>query len=279
MKRIFIIWFTLSIVLFSCEKVVIVDLPPSQNLVVAQGWLTDSLSNQSIRITRSNAFSDNTAVVPIETAQVIVQSRTGEVFSYSYRANGFYDADTPYRGNAGTEYRVRIVLDTVEIRSEWDEMPESLSIGTLQVDSFEENDPDNSDQQITVFYPKVTTTDPAGIDNYYRWIFYKNGEVFNSPEPITIQNDRLFDGNLIPNNFQSFGYDSGDEMTVQLQSISQSSHDYLSLLKSQITTLGTSTGTTPAIVEGNLSYVVDESQLVLGYFGAVSSSFGTVTIP
>lgn len=269
----------LSIALFACEKVVIVDLPPSQNLVVVQGWLTDSLSDQSIRITRSNAFSDNNAVVAIETAQVIVQARTGEVFNYSYRADGFYAADMPYRGNTGTEYRVRIVLDTIEIRSEWDEMPESLSIETLQVDSFEENDPDNSDQQITIFYPKVTTTDPDGIDNYYRWIFYKNGEVFNTPEPITIQNDRLFDGNLIPNNFQAFGYDSGDEMTVQLQSISQSSHDYLSLLKSQITTLGTSSGTTPAIVEGNLFYVGDDSKIVLGYFGAVSGSFGMVTIP
>lgn len=266
-------------IVFACEEVVIVDLPSPQNLVVVQGWVTDSLGSQSIRLIRSNGFSDNSQVQAIESAQMIVQSRTGEVFSYSYRADGYYDADTPFRGVSGTEYRVRIVIDTLEIRSEWDEMPNPVPINSLQIDSFEENDPNNSNQQITIFYPKVRTRDPADEENYYRWVFFKNGDRINEPESITIQNDRLFNGNLIPNNFQQFGFDSGDEITVQLQSISSSSHDYLSLLKSQITTLGTTSGTTPAIVTGNLSYVDGNSSLVLGFFGTISSSVGSVQVP
>ena len=263
----------------ACEKVVVVDLPSPQNLVVIQGWLTDSLGNQRIRLTRSNGFADNNEVLPIDDAEVIIQSRVGEVFTYSYADDGYYHADTEYRGTPGTEYRLRIIVDDQEIQSLWDEMPIPTSVGNLQIDSFEENDPNDSDQQITVFYPKITTRDPVGQENYYRWVFYKNQKIFNSPEPITVQSDRLFDGNLIPNNFQIFGYDSNDEMTVELQSISFSSHSYLSLLKSQITTLGTSSGTTPAVVEGNLFFVDDDSQQVLGYFGAVSSSVATVIIP
>ncbi|WP_436515508.1 DUF4249 domain-containing protein [Ekhidna sp. To15] len=276
MKRLIYILIPLII---ACEEVVIIELPLSQNLIVVQGWITDSLGNQSIRLIRSNGFSDNTQVQPVETAQVIVQSRNGEVFSYSYRADGYYDADVPYRGSSGTEYRVRIVIDTTEIRSEWDKMPNSVSIANLQIDSFEENDPNNNNQQITVFYPKVRTRDPSDEENYYRWIFFKNGDRLNEPESITIQNDRLFNGNLIPNDFQQFGYESGDEMTVQLQSISSSSHDYLALLKSQVTTLGTTSGTTPAIVTGNLSYVDANAPLVLGYFGTVSSSEGSLNVP
>ncbi len=267
------------IALMACEKVVVVDLPSPQNLVVIQGWLTDSLGNQRIRLTRSNGFADNNEVLPIDDAEVIIQSRVGEVFTYSYADDGYYHADTEYRGTPGTEYRLRIIVDDQEIQSLWDEMPIPTSVGNLQIDSFEENDPNDSDQQITVFYPKITTRDPVGQENYYRWVFYKNQKIFNSPEPITVQSDRLFDGNLIPNNFQIFGYDSNDEMTVELQSISFSSHSYLSLLKSQITTLGTSSGTTPAVVEGNLFFVDDDSQQVLGYFGAVSSSVATVIIP
>ncbi|WP_462251519.1 DUF4249 domain-containing protein [Ekhidna sp.] len=276
MKKLLIISF---IVLMACEKVVVVDLPSPQNLVVIQGWLTDSLGNQRIRLTRSNGFADNNEVLPIDDAEVIIQSRIGEVFTYSYANDGYYHADTEYRGTPGIEYRLRIIVDDQEIQSLWDIMPIPTSVGNLQIDSFEENDPNDSDQQITVFYPKITTRDPIGEENYYRWVFYKNQEIFNSPEPITVQSDRLFDGNLIPNNFQIFGYDSNDEMTVELQTISFSSHSYLSLLKSQITTLGTSSGTTPAIVEGNLFYVDDESEQVLGYFGAVSSSVATVIVP
>lgn len=263
----------------ACEEVVFIDLPAPQNQIVVEGWVTDSLGRQPIRITRSNAFSSDIAFTPIEDAQVIVQSRDGDVFSYSYSQEGYYEAETEYQGISGKQYRVRIVLDTMEIRSEWDKMPDLVPIQELEIASFEENDPDDSDQQIIIYYPKITTQDPEGQQNFYRWIFYKNGVVFNEPEPITIQNDRLFDGNLIPNNFQNFDYESSDEMTVQLVSVSQRAHGFLSLLRSQITTLGTSSGTTPAVVTGNVFIVGNQSEQVLGFFGAVAGSYATEIVP
>ncbi len=267
-------------VLLACEKVVEVDLPPAQNLVIVEGWLSDENGNQPIRITKSNAFSDKNPVQPITNAQVIVQARTGEIFSYSYNSDGYYHADNPFSGQIDVEYRLRIVIDdSVEIRSDWDRMQEKVSINTLEVDSFQENDPNDSDRQITVYFPKITTQDPGDAENYYRWQFIKNNIIFSEPESITIQNDRLFNGNLIPNNFRNFDYASGDEMTVRLISISQSSHNYLSLLKSQITTLGTSSGTTPAIVNGNLFYVDNVNQLVLGYFGTTAISESMANVP
>ena len=277
MKRLLYI---LVVLFMACEKVVEVDLPTSQNLVVIEGWLSDIEETQSIRITRSNAFDDENPIQPITNAQVIVQSRTGEVFPFSYDSEGHYTSDLEFRGISGTEYRLRVVIDDMtEIRSDWDEMPENVSIGNLEVDSFLENDPDNSNQQITIFFPRITTNDPANADNYYRWIFLKNDNIFTEPESITIQNDRLFNGNLIPNNFRNFDYASTDKMTVQLVSISQNSHNYLSLLKSQITTLGTSSGTTPAIVTGNLFYLDDDDELVLGFFGTTAVSESSINVP
>ncbi len=264
-------------VLFSCEEVITIDLPSAQNLVVIEGWVTDSLSTHPVRITRSSAFSSMDDIVLIEDAQLIVQASTGEVFPYSYSNNGYYEADIAFRGAPGNQYRLLAIVDTVEIRSEWDSMPERVDILSLEIESFEENDPNNPNQQLTVYYPKINAIDPADRKNQYRWIFYKNDTQFTEPEPITIQNDRLFNGNLIPNNFQAFGYDSGEKITLQLQSISSSAHNYLSLLKSQITTLGTSSGTTPAIVEGNLSYT-DDDRMVLGFFGSASSSIDSVFV-
>lgn len=256
----------------------IVDLPQPQNLVVIEGWVTDSMSNHPIRITRSKSFSDQEQIEPIVDAEIIVQSRLGEIFTYSYSPEGVYVADTDFQGAADTEYRIIALVDSLEIRSEWDQLPQRVDIGTVRVESFEENDPDNPNQQIIVYYPKLNAIDPEEITNYYRWIFYKNGEVFNEPEPITIQNDRVFNGNVIPNNFQAFGYDNGDVMTVQLVNISRNAHNYLSLLRSQITTLGTSGGTTPAVITGNLFYVEEGTPQVLGYFGAASISEGTTIV-
>lgn len=266
--------------IIACEEVVVVELPRSQNLIVVEGWISDRDEPQSIKLSRSNGFSDEVPVVPITDANVVIQTRTGSTFNLIHDKTGLYVTSGNLRGVTGSEYRVRIQLPSgEEIRSNWERLPVSVPINDLTVESFEENDPDNSNQQITVYYPKINASDPAGINNFYRWIFYKNGVINSEPESITIQDDRFFDGNLIPNNYQQFGYDQGDEIVVEFQSISQDAYEYLRLLKSQITTLGTSTGTTPATVTGNLFYNSEEQRaLVLGYFGAIAISSDTIVV-
>ena len=100
---------------------------------------------------------------------------------------------------------------------------------------------------------------------------------YTEPESITVQDDRLFNGSLIPNDFRAFGYNEEQEIIVELQSITKGAYNFLSLLKEQITSLGTSNGTTPANIMGNISFQSDEvNDLVLGYFGTVAISRDTV---
>lgn len=257
-----------------------IELPDAQNLVVVEGWLTDQDQQQYVRLTQSNGFLDGTPTVPITDASVVVQTRTGSTFIYSHDGDGYYRSNIDFAGMSGLEYRVRVqLIDGQEIRSEWERMPEIVPLSLLSVESFQENDPDNPNQQITVYYPKISALDPKERENYYRWIFYKNGQIFSEPESITIQDDRFFNGNFIPNNYQEFAYDQGDEMVVQFQSITKDAYEFLKLIKSQITTLGTSSGTTPAIVNGNLYYADDQNAAsVLGYFGTIAVSSDTTVV-
>ena len=262
------------------EDVVSVELPSARNLVSVDGSITNEEINQEVRLTRSNSFNNSVPVGAIEDANVLVQSRTGQTFLYSYSEEGTYVSNDVFAAIGGEEYRIRIQLaDGSEIQSEWEEMPESVPLNRLFVDSFEENDPENPGEQILVFYPRIVAVDPENRNNYYRWRFFKNGIPHIEPESITIQDDRFFDGNLIPNNFRSFGYDIGDQMVVEFQSISGDAYNYLSLLKSQITSLGTSSGTTPAEVDGNLFYVSSPTtEDILGFFSAVSISADTIVV-
>jgi hypothetical protein len=270
----------LLLLVFACEEVVVVDLPPAQNLIVIEGSVTDVNQEQALRITQSNGFSDPVSIIPITDADVFVQSFTGETFQYSHSSGGIYLSNEIYSGLSGVRYRVRILLsDGEEIRSEWELMPERVPIDELTAVSFLENDPNNPNQQITIYYPKVRAIDPMESRNYYRWVFFRNNELYSEPESITIQDDRFFNGNLIPNDFQSFGYEIRDEIIVQFQSITKERFEYLKLLKSQITTLGTSSGTTPAKVNGNLSYDSEEvNEQILGYFSTVAISSDTISI-
>jgi len=262
------------------EEVVQVDLPDAKNLVTVEGLVTNIIENQEIRLSRSNSFNSTTPVEAIADATVAVQSRNGLTFFYSHAGAGIYFSDIPFSAQSGVEYRVRIQLsDNREIQSNWERMPELVALNRLFVDSFEENDPENAGQQIVIFYPRTIALDPENRNNFYRWRFFKNGEAFIDPESITIEDDRFFDGNLIPNNFRSFGYEVGDEMVVQFQSISGEAFDYLNLLKSQITSLGTSAGTTPAEITGNLFYASStQEEKVFGYFGAAAISADTTVV-
>lgn len=262
------------------EDVVKVDLPSSTNFITVESWVTNIEEIQKVRITQSNGFNSSTPVTFVTDADVIVQSRNGTTFLYTYVGEGNYHSNDPYVATASTEYRIRIQLENGdEIRSDWEEMPEMIPLNGLIVASFEENDPNNPGQQFSVFYPRTIAVDPGDSDNYYRWKFYRNGEPYLAPEPITIQDDRFFNGNIIPNNFSEFAYETNDEMIVEFQSISKSSFNYLNLLKSQITSLGTSSGTTPAQVEGNLMFQnPDENKAVLGFFGATAISSDTTIV-
>ncbi len=271
MKRLTII---LAILLFSCEEVVVIPLPGEQNLLVVEGWLTDAVERQYVRLSRSNSFSGPTNPV-IEDATVLVQLRNGPSQTYSYVGGGNYLSDNPYRGIQGEEYRLSIVLPNGDlVRSTWTTIESTTQIVLLSVDRFEENDPDNPGQTKTVFFPRITARDSANYQNYYRWMLFRNGNQLTDPESIILQNDRFFDGNFIPNLFDAYEYSIGDNMEVELHTITKEAFDYLSLLKSQTSTLSAAASTTPAIVNGNISNVSKPEEMVLGFFGtrAISSA-------
>ncbi|MEM6644271.1 MAG: DUF4249 domain-containing protein [Bacteroidota bacterium] len=261
------------------EDVVTVELPDARNQITVEGWLTNTNQTQYIKLTRSSSFNSPEPVEAIEDATILVQARTGQTFPYTYDMEGIYLSDSAFAADSEAEYRVRIFLsDGQEIRSDFLATPEEVPLLRLFIGSFEENDPD-LDDPITVFFPRIVAIDPVDVSNHYRWRFFKNGSPFTTPESITILDDRFFDGNLIPNNFRSFGYNRGDKMTVEFESISANAYDYLSLLSSQITSLGTSSGTTPARIPGNLKYVPSiDGQEIFGFFGIVSVSSDTLTV-
>ncbi len=269
MKKIFSV--VAFFVILSCEEVVIIDLPPELNLLVFEGSVSDRLEVQSIRLTRSNSFSGqlNPAV---EDATVSVEDRNGDVYPFNHDGNGVYLSDVPFQGIRNMEYRANVVLSDGDIvQSGWSDIPPNTNIVLLSVDSFEENDPLLSGN-LTLFFPRITARDSADYPNYYRWVFFKNGEKVTDPESITIQNDLFFDGNFIPNSFSQFEYNEGEEITVELQAINQNTFDFLALLKAQITTLGSSASTTPANVTGNLTNTTRPSIPVLGHFSTISIS-------
>lgn len=291
-KLFFGYWFPIAsssmfcLLLFSCgngigvEEVVNISLPDANRLLTVEGAITNNLESQRVKLTRTTSFDSDDLVELVTDAQVWVEAGTGENHLYSYLSEGNYVSNTAFLGVNGVSYRVRIVLnDGREIASDWEKMPDLVALNRLTAGSFLENDPDNPGEQIEVYFPIIVAIDPEGISNFYRWRFFKNQVLFDETESITIQDDRFFNGNLIPNDFSSFGYTLGDEMRVEFQSINESFYDYLDLLKAQITLIGTSSGIPPAELNGNLFFISpEENERVLGYFSTIAMSTEAIII-
>ncbi|MEP1096533.1 MAG: DUF4249 domain-containing protein [Cyclobacteriaceae bacterium] len=275
MKKLIII---LTLSSLSCERVVVIPLPDEQNLLVVEGWLTDMVERQYVRLSRSNSFSG--AVNPvIDDATVLVQARNSPSQTYSYAEDGRYLSDNAFQAVSGEEYRLSVLLQNGDlIRSSWTPIESNTNINILSVDSFVENDEENPGQTKVVYFPRITALDSADYQNYYRWRLFKDGVQLTEPESIILQNDRFFDGNFIPNLFDDYEYSIGNNMTVELHSITKEAFDFLSLLKSQTTTLSAAASTTPAIVNGNITNFTAPDEIVLGFFGTRAISSKSVIV-
>jgi hypothetical protein len=87
--------------------------------------------------------------------------------------------------------------------------------------------------------------------------------------------DEFNNGQSLPHHIPEFRLALNDQITIELHSLSSPAFQFLALLRAQTTSLGSSSGTAPAKLIGNLSYTNRPNDIILGFFGA--SSIKTAT--
>ena len=134
-------------------------------------------------------------------------------------------------------------------------------------------------EDIDIYYPVGVWADPVDVDNNYRYKGFRNGLPMNDPEEMILLDDKFVNGaDSLPHHMPELRFSRGDQIKLELHSLSKESYDFLRLLKSQTTSLGSSTGTSPAILRGNLANIEDEEEVILGYFGASAVSADSILI-
>lgn len=267
MKKLLII--LLLGLIYSCEDTDQIPLASGSSLLVVEGWFSDQLSRQYVKLSSSVKFTSSSEPIAIEDAEVSVFEGAKEI-RYAHLDNGYYLSVDSVRGVKGKSYYLEVKLPTGEvIRSEQEIMLEAPSIDSLGFDFYTEDIPDSPEDEI-IYFPVAFSDDPAGEVNYYRWKIYKNDTLFSKAEEMFLFSDRFIDGNdQIPQEFVAYTYAFGDTARLELQEISRDAFRFLHELKSQTTTLGTNSAVSPAAIKGNL-YILNENRQVLGYFGVIS---------
>jgi len=260
MKKIIYI-LILSLICFSCEDVIDVDLPNGQERLVIDASLnwfdgTDG-SYQTINLTRTAPFFDNE--VPAATGATVFvtdQSNTVydfidsnddglyECFDFNPQINQLYTLNITYNGEVyvGSETMTSVApMEFVEQNSEGGFTGEEI--------------------ELKIFY-----TDPVDQENYYLFEFNEQ----NEPSPFfQVYEDKFTNGNQIFAFYSNPDSEIGNDITVQNYGISRQFYEFMFLLLQQTSDGGGGPfEVQPATVRGNCVNQTNPDNFPFGYFRA-----------
>ncbi len=235
----------------ACEDRISPTLQDAPALVVVDAWINTKIEPQIIRLTQSQPYFDNSVADLINGALVSIEDSEGTVYPFTEQTDGTYQWNpsngVPF-GHVGLSYILNIQTAdaTFTAQSAMNRVPLIDSV-TFR---FEEKNfilPDS-------YWAEFWSRDFAGIGDTY-WIkSYKNGQFLNNPDEINIAFDAGFSegGNIdgllfIPpirdainpldqdedDEFLS-PFDDGDEIVVEIFSITNEAFIFLNEMALQI---------------------------------------------
>ncbi len=276
----------LAIFMSGCEDVIDIDTEKGPSELVVDGWITNRPGPQTIKLTLSAAYFNNSPAKPALGAEVTVTDDRGTVFNFlDEKAKGTYQwspqEDTLALGRVGGSYTLRIKY-TGEEYTAANHITRVPTIDSLayEEESFPITPPDGpKDGYLAQFYAR----DFAGVGDTY-WIKpLKGGRLYGGdPGNISLAFDASFsagspsDGlGFIQPLRQSINVNrlasAGDTVGVELHSITIETYFFLFQVR-QESANGGIFAVPPANIPTNVTNVKPNGPKALGFFGASAIS-------
>lgn len=250
-----------SIVLTSCEKVVDLNLQKSNQQLVVEAIVHDSLGDNFVKLTKTRPFNDNTS--PLETisgAIIFVNDNAGNSYPFIETAPGNYNCPI-LQGISGRIYTLMVQVEGKIITAQSTMYP-NVNLDSLSQEKVDNPFVTNSD---TINYRvKTHFYDTPNFTNYYRIKAFNKGV---QEKGYIVLSDNLADGDhvVFPVFLSEFNVD--DTVVVQLLSIDEVNFRYFNAIDLS------QNGEVPGNPETNL---IGED--VVGYFGAYAKSEKSIVI-
>lgn len=251
-RLIYLVFFMLTAIITSCQKVISLKLNNSSPQLVIEGNLTNVDGIQYVVITKSVPFTDANNFPRVHGALVsITDDSSGQVFKLHEDTAGIYSI-YPMVGRAGRKYTLTVTTGGQTYTAS-STMPQQVLLDsvTAKITSFGKSDL----RTITVNY-----LDPQNEANQYRFIMIVNGietsTIFTDDDSFT--NGRYVHQDLFENNTDIHYHDT---VSVEMQCIDRNIYEYWFSLSQQQTN-GPGGGTTPSNPPSNFN------NNALGYFSA-----------
>jgi hypothetical protein len=247
--------------LVSCEKVIEIDIREAEKKYVIEGVITDE-GFCEVRISQTVHFNNPSVFPAVSGAQVLLADNN-VLFTLAETSPGVYK-NSAVTGTPGHIYNLSVRIDA-QLFTARCTMMAPVPLDTLFID----RGPFGAQK-----FPWVQYTDPAGINNGYRFIQYKNGvrdpAIFWDNDEFTDgQTSRIFLDNGVSSNSNPRAIQTGDTITVELLSLDDPIYRFWSTVE-----FGGAAGS--AFTASPANPVTNIVGGALGYFSAHSITRRTV---
>ncbi|MCE7063047.1 DUF4249 domain-containing protein [Dyadobacter sp. CY343] len=276
--------------LTGCEDVIDLETETGPPQLVVDGWITNQPGPQTIKLTWSASYFDNTPAKPVLNAEVVVKDDKGTIYEFEDTAgNGQYiwqkTGDT--LGHIGRKYTLTIKqgADTFTSSTEIKRVPAVDSIIYRKEKLPFEPDKGPREGYVAEFYAR----DLAGEGDTY-WIkpVIRGKPEIKRATSISIAYDAAFSAGAPSDGLifilplrQSITTDSlysaGNEVGVELHSITNEAFDFLSQVREQAGNGGLF-ATPIANIRSNVVNTNPAGPKALGFFGSSAISRMETTI-
>jgi len=239
----------------SCKKILDLDLEAAEPQLVIEGNLTNIKGVQTVRISRTVPFDATNDFPAVSGATVTLHTSKGELTYFTEASPGIYES-YDLAGVAGETYTLKVSVNEQEYTAS-STMPALVRLDSLTAteQTF------GSEVRKTI---AVNFQDPPTVKNFYLFKMVLNGKKVGQ---IFSDSDFFSDGRYVTRDLFLSGYEdleieSGDDISVEMQSIDEPIYTYWRTLEQQYASGNPNDVTTPANPPSNWS------NRALGYFSA-----------
>jgi hypothetical protein len=257
----------------SCIDVVNIDVPETKPLLSVDGLITDQGRPAAVRLSMTQAYFNDTAPPPVRGATLTLVDDQGRNDVLREVGPGQYLGSGTVLGRIGGHYTLTIVADGQTYRAETEIRR------TPPVDSISLEFKPKQTGYDEGYYALYNGPELPGVGDYYRFMVYKNGVLFNQPGDLIVRSDELVDGRYIGGiELNEDPLVSGDRIKVKLLSIPRDYFYFLNEMTAQINNVGLF-ATSPANVRTNIiNTQAGSDKTAVGYFAGYTERTDSVTV-